>query len=99
MKTIIVSCISVCLEIVLVAVIIAGCVIGYRLAYHEFRGIVLGALGGFVVDVILLGPICILLDMWENQKRICANVEKFVSPKAVKDELEQRERRSNNGLS
>ncbi|WP_055431881.1 hypothetical protein [Candidatus Symbiothrix dinenymphae] len=95
MKTIIVSCLSVCLEFVLVAVIIAGSVIGYKVSYPLYGewSIILGALAGFVVDIIVLGPICILLDMWEYQKRICANVEKLVSPEAVKNELEQKEAR------
>ncbi|GHT19550.1 hypothetical protein AGMMS4957_04060 [Bacteroidia bacterium] len=88
MKTIIVSCLSVCLDIVFVAVIVAGSVIGYHICYrlggsgnNGELGIIFGALAGFVVDMIVLGPICILLDMWENQKRICANIEKLVSKK------------------
>jgi F0F1-type ATP synthase assembly protein I len=84
MKKIIVSCLSGLLEIVLVVVIVAGCVIGYNLTKYDgsvFWGIVLGALAGFAVDVILFAPLCILLDMWENQKQIRANVEKIADKK------------------
>lgn len=75
MKRIIVACYSVALEIILCLVIIAGGVAGYNL--HVWWGIPVGLLAGFIVDVILFAPLCVLLDMWEIQKSIREDVEKI----------------------
>jgi uncharacterized membrane protein required for colicin V production len=76
LKSIIVDAYSVILEIVLWLVIIIGAIAGYyvekNVLYIDgwFLGVVLGALGGFIIDAVVFGGLALLLDMRNTLKEI-----------------------------
>jgi hypothetical protein len=76
LKSVIVDAYSIFLEIILWLVIIIGAITGYyvetQVLYHDewFMGVGLGALGGFIIDVIFFGGLALILDVRNTLKEI-----------------------------
>ncbi|GHV03122.1 hypothetical protein FACS189485_05420 [Spirochaetia bacterium] len=80
LKSTIVDAYSVILEIALWLIIILCAAAGYyienEVIYHDgwFWGVVLGALGGFIIDALFFGTLALILDIRNTLKEIAGKM-------------------------